>query len=120
VRPAIVSLPRDIRALKNDVCWPVVTNNEGDVTLHSVRQSPEFPNVNPAHPIFGDNYGRTGFPLALAQAIPPYRRFRLRPPLKWTELPHQTPAGSPVKSRPVQLDGKFRCRFRADIHVQPF
>src|SRR5262249_8037828 len=91
VGPLVVSLPRVVAALEQEISRAVVADDEDDVTLIAMRGPGQFPQIHAAGPIPGNRKPRARFPLAFAQPLLADGRRGLDFAFERTQLP-QVPA----------------------------
>src|SRR5438128_1380633 len=115
VGPAVVSRPSGVRTLEEKVAFPVVPDDEDHVTLEFLPFLGELGEVDAAGPARRNRESHRRRPRALAQALPPYGRIRLRRALKRAEPLHVTSALAAVIAHPVEVDREGRRRVRADL-----
>src|SRR5438876_635479 len=115
VGPAVVSRPGGIGTLEEKVAIPVVADDEDHVTLEFLPFLGELGEIDAAGPAHWNRESRRRPPRALAQALPPHGRIRLRRALERTEAFHVTATLAAVITHPVEVDHKDRRRVRADL-----
>src|SRR6266545_6960722 len=120
VGPAVVSRPSGVRTLEEKVAFSVVSDDEDHVTLQFFTFLRELGEIDAAEPVRWNREPHHRSPRALAQALPPYGRVRLRRALKRTEPFHVTSTLAAVMAHPVEVDHKGRRRVRADLEFDGF
>src|SRR5437667_9182522 len=113
--PAVVSRPSGVRTLEEKVAFSVVADDEDHVTLEFLPFLGELGEIDAAGPALWNRESHRRRPRALAQALPPYARIRLRRAPKRADPLHVTSALAAVMAHPVEVDHEGRRRVRADL-----
>src|SRR5205823_415320 len=117
-RPAVVSGPGGVAALKEEVASPVVANDKDDVALQLVAFGRQFAEINAAGPILGDDQAGGRFPVALAQPFSADCWVRLASALERANPEQVAAALALVVTEPVEIQDKGRRRIGTDHDIQ--
>ena len=107
-RPAVVSGPGQITALKEQVAGAVITHDEDDVALNAFLFRGELAEIDTAEPILRNLKFDGRLPVALAEIVFADRRIWLGFAFEGFKGAHETPAVTVVITRPedLQLEGR--------------
>src|SRR5690606_13142323 len=89
-RPAVVRLPGEVRALKQEIGIPVITDNKDDMALPPSRERGEFAEIDTTDPVGRDLQCEVGLPLTFYQVFLSVFRGRLSSSGKRSQVLHQT------------------------------
>ena len=106
IGPAVISLPRRISTLKQQICRSIVPHNKDQITLPALPLSRQTPHIYAADPVLRNHQLDTGLPATLTQTPRTRLRIRLHHALERPQLLHQPSTASPIKPHAENLNPK--------------
>jgi hypothetical protein len=116
--PAIVRLPRHVRALEEKVRLALIANDEDDVSLGLRRGDLEFAEIDATRPILRNLQFVAHVPFAFDERLLSIIGSRLRLACEPARAMHQASAFAAVVAHAIKIDLERRRRFRADEDLQ--
>src|SRR5207249_3529308 len=104
-------------ALKNEIGFAVIADNENNITLQPLAFGSQLPEVNSTEPIARDLEREAGLPCAFTNAVLPDGRLRLNLARECSEGEQVSRARATIISHAVEIESERRGRIRADMEA---
>src|SRR5262249_7376261 len=118
--PAVVRLPGEVGALKDEVGLTAVSNDEHNVGFSFRVERSQLPEIDPADPILRDRKCDGRSPVALDESVRAVRGSWWWLACERSFAEHEASAFAAVVAKTIEVDLKLRSRVSADVDRESF